>query len=936
MTLTPLASRNFVKTIVKVSPETLYVSASNDCSNFGELDIDSAGTKGSVYDRQNFSKSILPTKIESDFRSTHNLHDDTKKRLKLGFSSKGSDLLQELDDVKNNDAISEISANNFKNEFVINRTVQNYLYGDPNKDKKIYLKDVLYPYYQEYKNNDNLSNINWGFSNYNSLNFFSQKFDSNSKNHSNCLVYPNFYNNNKYDYNFIKQSSFNISFFLNKRKSGSISSSTSKECILDIPKCFSIYLIEGTSTDTFNQVNKFKLQVRYYKTSNSSVSTIDSIESINVNDWHYVSFNFIKKESTKYKIVCHVDNNIVLNEDIENTDYTSNNFDNVIVIGNKFNHSNYNENNISGTGDSSFLRKRLFSTTGDFNVYENKFITNKNSTSITYTDIDLFDQTNLNLESLNAEISDFRIYNNSLDEDKIESNRLNGISNVSSEISNHNLCFFLPFYFVPVSIFKESIYNSSNETKKLTYTSPVNPYFSNFCGGHELNVENFVFEFVKKQTPNIIIGGANKENFYKDTSFTSVNNLIKYKDGSNNYDNDDIKKGVALSEIYIKNILNSSRRIDSDKVNNLIFRNNMILPNDNGIQKQNFEIISEIFKDYLGYESQYFLINDEYSKDYHVSMLKIISDLNFKSEYINFTNNYYLNNTGSSFPNISLDSIIKDNLSYKANNDTLLTISNILYHSNIDINTWSQSDISNLSEDSVDRYKKYLFNTGNSDPLNRLYKKQYVSRETLERIHTYNGFEYKSILLPYRDIISDSSYFHNIIIDISSQIYNNKIKKGSFKISDVDLHGTNSNIKITLKDNYNGCLYRSDCNTKVATWNYVGHLFYSEGIGTILHPGIANFGGNNFTTKFRSERKMFVSEINVPCESGQINKSYNTTYNKELRASDSAFDHDEKFVYITDINLHDENLNIVAKAKLAQPVPKKSSDNIVFRLKMDF
>ena len=173
-------------------------------------------------------------------------------------------------------------------------------------------------------------------------------------------------------------------------------------------------------------------------------------------------------------------------------------------------------------------------------------------------------------------------------------------------------------------------------------------------------------------------------------------------------------------------------------------------------------------------------------------------------------------------------------------------------------------------------------------------------------------------------------------MDISSQIYNNKIKKGSFSLKDVDLHGTNSKIKISLKDNNFGCLYRNDCETKVAEWNYVGHVFYSEGIATIHHPGISNFGGNNFTCEFESVRSLFVNEINIPCESGKINKSYNTTYNEDLRASDSAFDHNEKFVYITDINLHDENLNIVAKAKLAQPVPKKSSDNIVFRLKMDY
>jgi len=52
--------------------------------------------------------------------------------------------------------------------------------------------------------------------------------------------------------------------------------------------------------------------------------------------------------------------------------------------------------------------------------------------------------------------------------------------------------------------------------------------------------------------------------------------------------------------------------------------------------------------------------------------------------------------------------------------------------------------------------------------------------------------------------------------------------------------------------------------------------------------------------------------------------------------NNSSFNFDENFVYITDINLHDENLNIIAKARLSQPFAKKDSDNVTFRLKMDY
>ena len=41
-------------------------------------------------------------------------------------------------------------------------------------------------------------------------------------------------------------------------------------------------------------------------------------------------------------------------------------------------------------------------------------------------------------------------------------------------------------------------------------------------------------------------------------------------------------------------------------------------------------------------------------------------------------------------------------------------------------------------------------------------------------------------------------------------------------------------------------------------------------------------------------------------------------------------------VIITGINLHDDNLNVVARAVLAQPVVKRDEDRYLFRMKMDW
>jgi hypothetical protein len=55
-----------------------------------------------------------------------------------------------------------------------------------------------------------------------------------------------------------------------------------------------------------------------------------------------------------------------------------------------------------------------------------------------------------------------------------------------------------------------------------------------------------------------------------------------------------------------------------------------------------------------------------------------------------------------------------------------------------------------------------------------------------------------------------------------------------------------------------------------------------------------------------------------------------------LSASASPTDVDSDFVYVTNINLHDENLNVIAKAQLAQPIVKRYGDRVLFRIRMDF
>tara|TARA_Y100000034_G_scaffold24584_1_gene28857 strand:- start:22420 stop:25266 length:2847 start_codon:yes stop_codon:yes gene_type:complete len=181
----------------------------------------------------------------------------------------------------------------------------------------------------------------------------------------------------------------------------------------------------------------------------------------------------------------------------------------------------------------------------------------------------------------------------------------------------------------------------------------------------------------------------------------------------------------------------------------------------------------------------------------------------------------------------------------------------------------------------------------------------------------------------------DASSNEIVIFDISNLYYGNRILPGSFKIEDSSLTGSNGSVKITLRDNGKGSLYRADSLTPAPTWASVGNIFYDEGIVLIKSPNIPFFGKDQYKISFKGEQNSHILTINVPCETGLHNSSSNPQY-QIVSASFDANDHDPKFVYIDGINLHDDNLNVIMKVKLAQPVKKRQSDEMLFKIREDF
>lgn len=212
--------------------------------------------------------------------------------------------------------------------------------------------------------------------------------------------------------------------------------------------------------------------------------------------------------------------------------------------------------------------------------------------------------------------------------------------------------------------------------------------------------------------------------------------------------------------------------------------------------------------------------------------------------------------------------------------------------------------------------------------------------------HKFTDFTYDGLDYPYLPLYQNINYLvtttsaannsSNLVtvFTIPAAYYLNRIVPGTFVLTDHSISGSGG-LSFTLKDDSRGNLYRADAKSAPATWNRVGAIFYSHGIAAILTPHLPYFGKTGFEISFRGEVRKTVASFSVPASAGDANSSFNPTY-KSFPPTNLRSEQSEDFTYITGINLHDENLNIIMRAKLAQSVQKREGDEILFRLRYDF
>lgn len=178
----------------------------------------------------------------------------------------------------------------------------------------------------------------------------------------------------------------------------------------------------------------------------------------------------------------------------------------------------------------------------------------------------------------------------------------------------------------------------------------------------------------------------------------------------------------------------------------------------------------------------------------------------------------------------------------------------------------------------------------------------------------------------------DNSSYQVVIFDISNLYYGQQIEPNTFFLRDY-LSGSDNKIHIELRDDGNGNIYRNGSNP--STWSSVGNIFYNEGVIILKNPSLYFFGQDNFSMNFKGKHSTHVLKLNCYALPLSETSSSNPSY-IETSSSINVNDIDNKYVYITDLLIHDDNLNVIGRSKLAQPILKRTSNKILFKFSTDF
>lgn len=204
------------------------------------------------------------------------------------------------------------------------------------------------------------------------------------------------------------------------------------------------------------------------------------------------------------------------------------------------------------------------------------------------------------------------------------------------------------------------------------------------------------------------------------------------------------------------------------------------------------------------------------------------------------------------------------------------------------------------------------------------------------------------------------------VIHVPSMFYGRQIDPGTVRISD-GVYNKKRVVRV-LNDDGRGTLYVSGSMTRDLTGEEytgeqrrkVGDVFYSEGLIVITDPAlhdmfdegsafwepqvsVSGVFGDLFSLSFRGQTRIHTKTFNCRLGPAEANASNNLTFSRlDNRGTEETGDdrleklREDGVTYVTAVGLYNEDHQLIAVAKIAQPIRKREKDKTNIRLKMDF
>ena len=655
-----------------------------------------------------------------------------------------------------------------------------------NRNIKNVLRKNLMPFHKI-----SYDNCHFSYCNYHTLNFF----HSTTIPTGSALMYPNI--NGAYNLT----DDFSLNFWINPRyaAAGDYKAGT----ILHLSSSFCVSLVSGSTKNEFNEADTFKIMLQLSQSADKLPSSVNlttpaseypndliftSSATLSRNHWHHVCIQWSNKVNNGVGAIFVDDNRTLFTVNSSSLAAQSHLTPPALVVGNYLNATYGNQTLFLNSGSAALegFTPNVAGAVSDPTITE----------------------TMLN-HPLQAEIHEIKMFNKVLETTTSLFDDEREIARNEGPASYDNLVFYIPPFFYPETPTREVLVTPF---QKITSTTddPFNVSFSFGVNGKLINLENFTREFVVGQNPRLV--GLIPQTINRTVQNITADQYV-YNSGS-------IKK-----------------------------RNMTIMPNDNGLFKPNYFVLSNA---------------------------TIFNNAKW------FSNPEQINGKSPDYSIISLENLVP-----------------------------SSSLFPGLTTTSGEIFEKIA----GSSPENPGVSPGAVL----------------TIAQRTRDLSSNEV----TILDISNLYYGNRIHPTSFKLVEKDLTGSDGKVKITLRDNGRGSLYRADAKTTNAEWNNVGNLLYDEGLAIIKSPHLFFIGKDLLDVSFKGEQNLHTMMIDIPVYTEMFNSSSNPTF-VGVTPSTGANDVNLNTLYLTTVNIHDDNFNIIMKANFAQPIFKTEEDEFIIRLKEDF